>query len=145
MPNITEQLKTSRCKGESYKNMDIKVIKNAAVYFSFTSQDGTEYAYLYMIVNRKFYWIDENYNVAEPLSQETWDSYIEECSNGDYDEQYDLDSYDSLDELLEEFGNEKKEGVEEEGNEYPEYLSENGEYVISVFLGAEKVCEKVIS
>ena len=73
------------------------------------------------------------------------DSYIEECSNGNYDEQYDLDSYDSLDELLEEFGKDKMEGVEEEGSEYPEYLSENGEYVISVFVGKEKVCEKVIN
>ena len=125
--------------------MDIKDIKNAVVYFSFTSKDGADYAYLYMIVNRKFYWIDETYNVAEPLSQDLWDSYVEDCSNGDYDEQYDLDSYDSLDELLQEFGNEKKEGVEEEGCECPELLSKNGEYVITVFVGEEKVCEKVIS
>ena len=125
--------------------MDIKDIKNALVYFSFTSKDGEKYAYVYLIFNRKFYWIDENYNVAQPLSQDTWNSYVEGCQQGDYDEmEYDLDSYDSLDEFLEEFGNGKKEGVIEEGYEYPEYLSENGEYVISVFVGAEKVCEKVI-
>lgn len=57
--------------------MDIKDLQNAVVYFSFTSKDGGEYAYLYMIVNHKFYWIDENYNVAEPLSQDTIDSFIQ--------------------------------------------------------------------
>ena len=106
--------------------------------------DGGDYAYLYMIVNHKFYWIDENYNVAEPQSQDFIDSYIQNIENGEYDEQYDLDSYDSIDDFLEEFGNEKKELVEEEGNEYPEYLPENGEYVISIFVGDEKVYEKVI-
>jgi len=45
---------------------------------------------------------------------------------------------------LEEFGNEKKELVEEEAFECPDYPSENGEYVITVFVGEDKVCEKVI-
>ena len=125
-------------------NMDIKDLQNAVVYFSFTSKDGGEYAYLYMIVNHKFYWIDENYNVAEPLSQDNIDSYIQNIENDEYDEQYDLDSYDSIDVFLEEFGNEKKELVEEEAFEYPDYPSENGEYVITVFVGEDKVCEKVI-
>ena len=38
-----------------------------------------------MIVNHKFYWIDENYNVAEPLSQDTIDSFIQSIENGEYD------------------------------------------------------------
>ena len=125
-------------------NMDIKDLQNAVVYFSFTSKDGGEYAYLYMIVNHKFYWIDENYNVAEPLSQDDIDSYIQNIENDEYDEQYDLDSYDSIDDFLEEFGNEKKELVEEEANDCPDYASENGEYVITIFVGADQVCEKVI-
>ena len=125
-------------------NMDIKDLQNAVVYFSFTSKDGGEYAYLYMIVNHKFYWFDENYNVAEPLSQDDIDSYIQNIENDEYDEQYDLDSYDSIDDFLEEFGNEKKELVEEEAFECPDYPSENGEYVITVFVGEDKVCEKVI-
>ena len=125
-------------------NMDIKDLQNAVVYFSFTSMDGSDYAYLYMIVNHKFYWIDENYNVAEPQSQDFIDSYIQNIENGEYDEQYDLDSYDSINDFLEEFGNEKKELVEEEANDCPDYPSVNGEYVITVFVGEEKVCEKVI-
>ena len=125
-------------------NMDIKDLQNAVVYFSFTSKDGGEYAYLYMIVNHKFYWIDENYNVAEPLSQDDIDSYIQNIENDEYDEQYDLDSYDSIDDFLEEFGNEKKELVEEEANDCPDYVSENGEYVITIFVGDEEVYEKVI-
>ena len=48
------------------------------------------------------------------------------------------------DDFLEEFGNERKELVEEEAFECPEYLPENGEYVITVFVGEDKVCEKVI-
>ena len=96
--------------------MDIKDLQNAVVYFSFTSKDGGEYAYLYMIVNHKFYWIDENYNVAEPLSQDTIDSFIQSIENGEYDEQYDLDSYDSIDVFWEEFGNEKKELVKRLSN-----------------------------
>ena len=123
-------------------NMDIKDLQNAVVYFSFTSKDGGEYAYLYMIVNHKFYWIDENYAPAQPLSQDVIDSF--QNIEDEYDEQYDLDSYDSIDDFLEEFGNDKKELVEEEAFEYPEYLSENGEYVITVFVGEDKVCEKVI-
>ena len=127
--------------------MDIKDIKDAAVYFSFTSRDGEEYAYLYLIINRKFYWIEENYNVAEPLSQDLWDSYMESYQSGEYEceemEEYNLDSYDSLDAFLEEFGKNKKETIVEEGD--PGYLSENGEYVTSVFVGQEKVCETVIS
>ena len=125
-------------------NMDIKDLQNALVYFSFTSRDGGDYAYIYMIYNHKFYWIDENYNVVEPQSQDFIDSCIQSIENGEYDEQYDLDSYNSIDDFLEEFVNEKKELVEEEGNESPEYLSENGEYVITVFVGEEKVYEKVI-
>lgn len=125
-------------------NMDIKDLQNAVVYFSFTSMDGGDYAYLYMIVNHKFYWIDENYSVAEPQSQDFIDSYIQNIENGEYDEQYDLDSYDSIDDFLEEFGNEKKEMVEEEANDCPDYASENGEYVITIFVGDEKVYEKVI-
>ena len=125
-------------------NMDIKDLQNAVVYFSFTSMDGGDYAYLYMIVNHKFYWIDENYNVAEPQSQDFIDSYIQNIENGEYDEQYDLDSYDSINDFLEEFGNEKKELVEEEANDCPDYVSENGEYVITIFVGDEEVYEKVI-
>ena len=125
-------------------NMKIKDFQNAVVYFSFTSMEGSNYAYLYMIVNHKFYWIDENYEVAEPLSQDTIDSFIKSIENDEYDEQYDLDSYDSIDDFLEEFGNEKKELVEEEAFECPDYPSENGEYVITVFVGEDKVCEKVI-
>ena len=125
-------------------NMDIKGLQNAVVYFSFTSMDGGDYAYLYMIVNHKFYWIDENYNVAEPQSQDFIDSYIQNIENGEYDEQYDLDSYDSINDFLEEFGNEKKELVEEEANDCPDYVSENGEYVITIFVGDEEVYEKVI-
>ena len=124
--------------------MDIKDLQNAVVYFSFTSMDGGDYAYLYMIVNHKFYWIDENYNVAEPQSQDFIDSYIQNIENGEYDEQYDLDSYDSINDFLEEFGNEKKELVEEEANDCPDYVSENGEYVITIFVGDEEVYEKVI-
>lgn len=125
-------------------NMDIKDLQNAVVYFSFTSMDGSDYAYLYMIVNHKFYWIDENDEVAEPLSQDSIDLHIQSIENGGYDEQYDLDSYDSIDDFLEEFGNEKTELVNEEAFEYPVYPSENGEYVITVFVGEDKVCEKVI-
>ena len=125
-------------------NMDIKGLQNAVVYFSFTSMDGGDYAYLYIIVNHKFYWIDENYNVAEPQSQDFIDSYIQNIENGEYDEQYDLDSYDSINDFLEEFGNEKKELVEEEANDCPDYVSENGEYVITIFVGDEEVYEKVI-
>ena len=70
--------------------------------------------------------------------------FIQSIENGEYDEQYDLDSYDSIDVFLEEFGNEKKELVKEEAFECPEYPSENGKYVITVFVGEDKVCEKVI-
>ena len=66
-------------------NMDIKDLQNAVVYYSFTSMDGSDYAYLYMIVNHKFYWIDENDEVAEPLSQDTIDSFIQSIENGEYD------------------------------------------------------------
>ena len=37
-----------------------------------------------------------------------------------------------------------KELVKEEAFECPEYPSENGKYVITVFVGEDKVCEKVI-
>ena len=124
--------------------MDIKDLQNGVVYFSFTSGDGSEYAYLYLIVNHKFYWIDENYEVAEPKSQEEIDSFIKSINKGEYEEQYDLDTYDSIDDFLEEFGNEKKELVEEEAYECPEYSSENGEYVVTLFVGEDKGCEKVI-
>jgi hypothetical protein len=120
-------------------NMDIKDLQNAVVYFSFTSKDGGEYAYLYMIVNHKFYWIDENYNVAEPLSQDDIDSYIQNIENDEYDEQYDLDSYDSIDDFLEEFGHDKEELVNEEAFEYPDYPSIIVEYVITDFVGEDKV------
>jgi len=127
--------------------MNIKDLENAVVYFSFTSREGGEYAYLFLIVNHKFYWIDENYNNAVPQTQDFIDSYTENIENGDYEEQYDLDSYDSLDAFLEEFGNDRKDVVEGdcECDGCWDYASANGEYVISVFVGNEKVYEKIIS
>ena len=94
------------------------------------------------MVNRKFYWVDENYNVAEPIDEKLMNSYIQGCERGDYEEWDEtLDSYDSIEEFLEAVGEAKKEVVEDEG----ECMSENGEYTVTMFVGDKKVCEKVVS
>lgn len=116
--------------------------KDAVVYVSYTSEEGDNCAYLFIVVNRKFYWVDENYNVAEPIDEKLMNSYIQGCERGDYEEWDEtLDSYDSIEEFLEAVGEAKKEVVEDEG----ECMSENGEYTVTMFVGDKKVCEKVVS
>jgi len=116
-------------------------INNAAVYVSYTSEEGEDCAYLYIVSDRKLYWVDENYNIAEPLEEKLMNSYIEDCKRGDYEEWDEtIDAYDSIEDFLEAVGEAKKEAVEDEG----ECMSENGEYVVTLFVGDKKVCEKVV-
>lgn len=116
-------------------------INNAAVYVSYTSEEGEDCAYLYIVSDRKLYWVDENYNIAEPLEEKLMNSYIEDCERGDYEEWDEtIDAYDSIEDFLEAVGEAKKEAVEDEG----ECMSENGKYVVTLFVGDKKVCEKVV-
>ena len=126
--------------------MDIKDLKDGIIYVSFTSRDDTKNAYLYILHDRNLYWVDEQYEIVAPKSQEFYDDYVNDLGN--YDKWDDsLDSYNSIDEFLEDVGNSKKECVEGdcECDGDWSYLSENGEYVVTLFVGDEKVLEKIVS
>ena len=125
--------------------MDIQDLKDGIVYVSFTSREGSDYAYLYVLLNRTLYWVDENNNEASPMSQASFDDYANEIDN--YEEWDSLDSFGTLDDFLEAVGNAKKESVEGdcecEGDW--SYASENDEYLVTLFVGDEKVMEKIVS
>ena len=125
--------------------MDIKDLKDGIIYVSFTSRDDTKNAYLYILHDRNLYWVDENNNEASPISQASFDDYANEIDN--YEEWDSLDSFGTLDDFLEAVGNAKKEVVEGdcECDGDWSYLSENGEYVVTLFVGEEKIMEKIVS
>lgn len=125
--------------------MDFNDLKNGVVYVSFTSREGSDYAYLYVLLNRTLYWVDENNDEASPISQASFDDYANEIDN--YEEWDSLDSFGTLDDFLEAVGNAKKEVVEgdcECDGDWG-YLSENGEYVVTLFVDEEKIMEKIVS
>lgn len=126
--------------------MDLKDIKDAVIYFSFTSKEDCNYAYLYLIVNGVFYFIDENYNEAEPVSESTLAGYIREIENDSYETVYDLEDYETLEDLLKAIGQDKKESIEIECEEDGcwDYLSKTGEYTVSAFIGQDKIAEVIV-
>ena len=124
---------------EECDEITFEQLKKAVVYFSFTSGDGAEYAYGYLICNRKLYWVDENWVVPEPASEADFDCY---CKGSDYVDE--LDSYSDFDEFLEKIIEKKLDSMEVEVGQYPEFASEDGKYTLSVFVGDKMVYEKVI-
>ncbi|MEE0921722.1 MAG: hypothetical protein U0L47_04430 [Paludibacteraceae bacterium] len=126
---------------EECDEITFEQLKKAVVYFSFTSEEGPEYAYAYLICNRKLYWVDENWDVPEPVDEEVFDAY--NCyNNPDYVDE--LDSYSDFDEFLEKLGEKKLDSMEVEVGQYPEFASEDGKYTLSVYVGDKMVYEKVI-
>ncbi len=126
---------------EECDEITFEQLKNAAVYFSFTSEEGPEYAYGYLICNRKLYWVDENWDVPGPADEADFDAY--NCyNNPDYVDE--LDSYSDFDEFLEKLGEKKLDSMEVEVGQYPEFASEDGKYTLSVYVGDKMVYEKVI-
>ena len=124
---------------EECDEITFEQLNKAVVYFSFTSEEGPEYAYGYLICNRKLYWVDENWDVPQPASEKDFDVY---CKDSDYVD--DLDSYSDFDEFLEKLGEKKLDSMEVEVGQYPEFASEDGKYTLSVFVGDKMVYEKVI-
>ena len=124
---------------EECDEITFEQLKKAVVYFSFTTGDGAEYAYAYIICNRKLYWVDENWDVPGPVTEEDFDSY---CNGSDYEDE--LDSYSDFDEFLEKLGEKKLDSMEVEVWDFPEFASEDGKYTLSVYVGDKMVYEKVI-
>ena len=124
---------------EECDEITFEQLNKAVVYFSFTSEEGPEYAYGYLICNRKLYWVDENWVVPEPASEADFAAY---CKDSDYVDE--LDSYSDFDEFLEKLGEKKLDSMEVEVGQYPEFASEDGKYTLSVFVGDKMVYEKVI-
>ena len=124
---------------EECDEITFEQLKKAVVYFSFTSEDGAEYAYAYLICNRKLYWVDENWDVPGPVTEEDFDCY---CNGSDYEDE--LDSYSDFDEFLEKIIEKKLDSMQVEVWQFPEFANEDGKYTLSVYVGDKMVYKKVI-
>ena len=125
---------------EECDEITFEQLKNAVVYFSSTTGDGAEYAYAYLICNRKLYWVDENWDVpGGPVTEEDFDSY---CKGSDYVDE--LDSYSDFDEFVEKIIEKKLDSMQVEVWQFPEFANEDGKYTLSVYVGDKMVYEKVI-
>ena len=124
---------------EKCDEITFEQLKKAVVYFSSTTGDGAEYAYAYLICNRKLYWVDENWDAPGPVTEEDFDSY---CKGSDYVDE--LDSYSDFDEFLEKIIEKKLDSMQVEVWQFPEFANEDGKYTLSVYVGDKMVYEKVI-
>ena len=126
--------------------MNIKDLKDGLIYMCYTSTENEKCAILFPFFDRVIYDYRIDYHEAAPLPSEgNIEALREECEDLYYENDHDLDSYDSIDAFLEEFAKDQMEQWEEEyGEDDEDMLSINGEYKFILFVGEDIVCEKVI-
>lgn len=112
----------------------------------YTSTENEKCAILFPFFDRVIYDYRIDYHEVGPLPSEgNVEALREECEDLYYENDHDLDSYDSIDAFLEEFAKDQMEQWEEEyGEDDEDMLSINGEYKFILFVGEDIVCEKVV-
>ena len=128
--------------------MDIKDLKDGIIYMCYTSTENEESAILFPFFNRVIYDYRLDFHEIKPICEANLETLRDECEDLYYENDHELDSYDSIDAFLEEFAKDQMEQWEEEyGEDDEDMLSINGEYKFSLLVGeemSETVCEKVV-
>ena len=114
----------------------------------YTSTENEQCAILFPFFDRVIYDYRLDFHEIKPICEANLETLRDECEDLYYENDHDLDSYDSIDAFLEEFAKDQMEQWEEEyGEDDEDVLSINGEYKFSLLVGEEMsdiVCEKVV-
>ena len=128
--------------------MEIKELKDGLIYMCYTSTENEKCAILFPFFNRVIYDYRLDFHEIKPICEANLETLRDECEELYYENDHELDSYDSIDAFLEEFAKDQMEQWEEEfGEDDEDVLSINGEYKFSLLVGeemSETVCEKVV-
>ena len=128
--------------------MDIEKLKDGLIFMHYTNIDDEKCAILFPIFDRVIYDCKVDYEEIRPLEKDEMKNLREECEELWYENEHDLDSYDSIDAFLEEFGRDEVGKVESADDAIVTFncgkKSKNDKYTFSLLVGKKVVCKKVI-
>ena len=128
--------------------MDIKKLKDGLIFMHYTNIDGEKCAILFPIFDRVIYDYKVDYEEIRPLTKDETEDLREDCEELWFENEHDLDSYDSIDAFLEDFGRDEVGKVESAVDAIVTFncgkKSQNDKFTFSLLVGKKVVCKKVI-